>query len=275
MVAPAEKPQYLRSWVVRSGKTVPEWKRALAHHVVGHRFIKYGSSLLLGSGTTPIFLIQEIIRAQTVKLEPWDLAIFTSNLQVFWELRDARQKYAEIFGDTQVILTGGKINNALDSLIGDYAARAVRSSHINPSLVFFGAAALSFRQRLQVSFQFEEEIATQVAFATRPTEQRFLLVDHTKIGKSCFYDAELSIEALLDRTRQAYIITTIDPADPTAMANLQKEEEALERLLTPLVNDPKFADKDFIFRVVKEDGSVHKELSLEGLRQSRCGSVAR
>jgi DeoR/GlpR family transcriptional regulator of sugar metabolism len=258
----------LKSWVVRSGDTAKLWKNALAKYVISHRLIKYGDSLLIGSGTTFIYLMKEIVETQIVKREAPDLAIVTSNLQVLYAVRDAQGKRADLFGNTQVILTGGRLNNSLDSLIGDYAALAARSELFNPRIVFFGAAGLSFRNGLNISFQFEEEISTQVAFATRPTVDRILLVDHYKLGKPSFYNARLSLHALMQGAQNCYVITTFDPDRGEVVSMLKEEQKALTQLLKPLANAEDMNGKDFIFRTIRVDGSVEHEICLHDFRRA-------
>jgi hypothetical protein len=265
----------LRTWLVKTGDRAKNWKNALVRHVVTHDFIAYGDSLLIGSGTTFMFLMKGIVEAQQAKGEAPDLAIVTSNLQVMYTVRDAQRDSADIFGNTQVVLTGGRLNNSLDSLIGDYASQAVTGDWFSPRSVFFGAAGLTFQGGLNISFQFEEEISTQVAFATRPTAQRILLVDHSKVGKPSFSRAKLSIESLMKGAQICYVITTIDTADPEAMARLELERRALQRLLAPLRRRADLKGKDFVFRVVNEEGAVAFEVRLQETRDGGRPSRAK
>src|SRR5215470_9218927 len=101
----------LRTWVLRQREKAEIWKAALVQHVVTHDFVHYGDSLLLGSGTTPIYLMKALVEAQIAKREALDLAIVTSNLQVLYEVRDAQRRHADVLGNAQVIVTGGRLNN--------------------------------------------------------------------------------------------------------------------------------------------------------------------
>jgi hypothetical protein len=266
--------QNIRTWVLRTGDRAKLWKSALVHHVLTHEFISYGDSLLLASGTTPIYLMKGIIETQLAKKEAPDLAIVTSNLQVMYAMRDAQRDHADIFANTQVVLTGGRLNNSLDSLIGDYAGQAVNSDWFSPRLVFFGAAGLTFKGGLNISFQFEEEISTQVAFATRPTEKRVLLIDHSKLGKPSFSKARLSLESLMKDAQICYVLTTVDKNDPDVVARVQSEGEALEALLAPLRKRNDFKGKDFVFRVINADDSVEFEVRLQESKQPVKGARA-
>jgi hypothetical protein len=257
----------LRTWVLRQRDKAGVWKAGLVAHVVTHDFIRYGDSLLLGSGTTPIYLMKALVDAQVAKREALDLAIVTSNLQVLYEVRDALRRNADVLGNTQVIVTGGRINNSLDSMIGDHAALSILSDLFNPRRVFVGAAGLSFRGGLNISFQFEEEISTQRAFATRSTTDRILLCDHEKVGVQSFYNLKLSIEELMESAQNCYVITTYDPKSPEIVAIMEDEERALRELLQPLATKREFDGKDFIFRMVHADGSVERELRLSDLRR--------
>jgi DeoR/GlpR family transcriptional regulator of sugar metabolism len=260
---------HLRNWVLRSAGKANEWKRALAHHVVSHGFIHYGDSLLIGSGTTSIYVCKALVEAQLERREALDLPIVTSNFQFMYTMRDAQRKNGAIFGDTQVIMTGGRLNHSLDSLIGDIAARAVQDANLHPSLVIFGAAGLSFQEGMNMTYHFEEEISTQVAFATRPTVTRILLCDHTKMGVNSFYDANLSIKSLMETATNCYVITTYDPADTSAATRLEKEQHGLMQQLSELVERDDLAGKDFIFRMIRADGSVEREIRLDELRHRR------
>lgn len=154
-------------------------------------------------------------------------------------------------------------------MIGDHAALSIRSDLFNPRLVFVGAAGLSFRNGLNISFQFEEEISTQKAFATRSTTDRVLLCDHSKVGRPSFYNLKLSIEELMKDAQNCYVITTYDPASHDVVAVLEQEEKALKDLLQPLADKAEFEGKDFVFRMVRADGSVERELRLNDLRKDR------
>jgi hypothetical protein len=259
----------LRTWVLRQRDKAGVWKSGMVSHVVTHDFVRYGDSLLLGSGTTPIYLMKALVEAQIAKREALDLAIVTSNLQVLYEVRDAQRRNADVLGNTQVLVTGGRINNSLDSMIGDHAALSIQSELFNPRRVFMGAAGLSFQNGLNISFQFEEEISTQKAFATRSTTDRVLLCDHEKVGRPSFYNLKLSIEELMHAAQNCYVITSYDPANPDAIAVLDLEEKALRDLLKPLAQNPEFDRKDFIFRMVRADGSVEREVRLSDMRMER------
>jgi DeoR/GlpR family transcriptional regulator of sugar metabolism len=257
----------LRTWVVNSRGKAKVWKKALVRHVVTHQFIRYGDSLLLGSGTTPIYLMDELVKDAVAKREVLDLAIVTSNLQVLYTVRDAQRMNADILGNWQVLVTGGRLNHSLDSMIGDHAALSIRSDLFNPRLVFLGAAGLSFCNGLNISFQFEEEISTQKAFATRPTTNRILLCDHEKMGKHSFYNLKLSIEELMKDAVNCYVITTCDPQNKDVMAVLDQEEEALKDLLRPLAHKSSVENKEFVFRILRRDGAVEREIKLSQLRK--------
>jgi DeoR/GlpR family transcriptional regulator of sugar metabolism len=264
--------KFKRTWIVRSGKKAEKWKTALVKHVVTHDFIHYGDSLAMGSGTTPLYLAKAIVEAQITKSEPLDLAIVTSNLQVMYEFRDAQLKNADVLGNTQVIVTGGRLNNSLDSMIGDYGALSIRSELFNPRVVFVGAAGLTFQGGLNISYQFEEEISTQKAFATRSATTRVLLCDHEKIGKPSFYNLKLTIQELMQHAHDCYVITTYERDNPITEV-LEQEERALRKLLLPLKDNAELDGKDFIFRMVREDGSVERELRLNDIRKEQASKA--
>jgi hypothetical protein len=152
-------------------------------------------------------------------------------------------------------------------MIGDHAALSIRSDLFNPRVVFLGAAGLTFQNGLSISFQFEEEISTQKAFATRSTTDRVLLCDHEKVGRPSFYNLKLSIEELMENALNCYILTTYDPDCPEVQMMLMEEEQALRKLLEPLAEDHRFDSKDFVFRMIRADGTVERELRLSELRK--------
>jgi len=270
---PELRDPHLRTWVLNCSDKAKIWKTTLVQYVVTHQFIRYGDSILLGSGTTPIYLMDELVKTQIAKREVLDLAIVTSNLQVLYRVRDAQRANAAILGNWQVIVTGGRLNHSLDSMIGDHAALSIRSDLFNPRLVFLGAAGLSFRNGLNISYQFEEEISAQKAFATRPTTDRILLCDHEKMGRPSFYNLKLSIEDLMKDATNCYVITTCNPDSAEVMAVLKEEEAALKELLRPLLHDTTLNNKEFVFRMVRENGTVEREIKLSDMRKEAADTL--
>jgi DeoR/GlpR family transcriptional regulator of sugar metabolism len=249
-----------------SKEQAKEWKQVLAQHAATHLPLKYGQVIQIGSGTTLNYLMDEIIRVQTAEDPALDLVIVTSNLQVFWRGRNALYDHPKQFANTQVILTGGLFHSSLDSLVGAYAAEGIRADVILPDTLFFGAAGLSFQGGVSLSYQFDVELATQVAYATRQVHLRVLLCDHTKLGKRRPFRADLSIESLLEKATDCLVLSTLPDDDIEARENIAKEQEALTDSLKRLASNLKYRRNNFTFRLLERDGRVNGEISLKVIR---------
>jgi DeoR/GlpR family transcriptional regulator of sugar metabolism len=263
------------AWVKKCSRRAPDWKRVIANYAATH-LIGYGDVIQLGSGTTFNALMDKVIERQLVTEDALDLIVLTSNLQVLAKGRDAQSKDQRLFGTMQIILTGGSLNMSLDSLTGEYAAKGVNSEFIFPTTTFFGASGLSFRDELTIRYQFEEEISTQVAYATRPTNQRVLLCDHTKLGRKVGLNAGLSIEKLLLSTEKCLVISTFpdseSPESEQEIKMIEQEGGELEGLLHRLLDEDTaslYHDKEFALRLINPQGEVKKEISLSELRRKR------
>ena len=259
------------AWVMESSRLAPEWKHALAHHAATH-LIQYGDVIQLGSGTTFNCLMDKIIERQVRSKKAFDLIILTTNLQVLAKGRDAQTMDPSIFGTMQIVLTGGALQTSLDSLTGEYAAKGVSYNFIYPRTVFLGAAGLSFKEnQLTIMYQFQDELSTQVAYATRPTSHRVILCDHKKLGKKAGWNAELSIGKLLRNTDECTFISTLPardhPEDGIYIKTILEEEDAFLALLEPLVSNEEYSDKNVAFRLIDKDGAVKREHSLSALRE--------
>lgn len=260
------------AWVKQSSRREPDSKRAIAHYAATH-LIEYGDVIQVGSGTTFNALMDKIIEGQLDKQNGLDLIILTSNLQVLSRASDAQSRDQSIFGTMQIILTGGALQMSLDSLIGEFAAEGVKTELIHPRTTFFGASGLSFRDGLTVRYQFEEEISTQVAYATRPTSRRVLLCDHTKFGRKTGWKAGLTLESLLLNTDTCLIISTLPEGNSKESVQwrkvIEQEEDELRVLLRSLLSGPAadtYADKEFALRLVDRRGKVIRQVALSELR---------
>jgi DeoR/GlpR family transcriptional regulator of sugar metabolism len=260
-----------KNWIDTKQLEASAEKQVMARHVATHDFIHHGSSLLIGAGTSNISLIDEVLQHQLGDDKGLDLSIITNSLQVFYRIRDAKQIHAKLLADTEVSLTGGVVRRTLDSMIGRAAAKAVKSPHFSPELVFFGAHGVTFKEGLSLSYHFEDELEVQEALATRPTHRRFLLADHTKFSKRTSYQAELCIEDLLRSAHECYVITTVDENSKSILLD---EAKALQELLRPIAGNPVFDGRDFMFRVIDKEGNVWKQVSLGDLRRPNRSSAA-
>jgi len=274
------------TWVTYSSEVHRELKRALAHYAAFH-LIRYGNMLLIGSGTTLNSLMDEIIGRHIQEKKAFDLIILTSNLQVMAKGRDAQLGMSRdaplgrgksqnqpaatnLFSEMQTILTGGTLRSSLDSLTGQYAARGVNNEEIYPDWVFFGAAGLSFRNKqLTIRYHFQDEIATQEAYATRPTEHRVLLCDHTKLGTKSGLKANLTIDSLIETAERCTIITTLPAESSGEFRGVQTEIDAFKELLLDLVSRrPDYADR-VALRLVDLEGNVTQDITVRSVLKSR------
>jgi DeoR/GlpR family transcriptional regulator of sugar metabolism len=241
-----------QSWVEERSKRETEEKRAIASHVVTH-LLGRKTAVQIASGTTESALMDQI---KGKRIE--DLQISTNNLQVMAKGRGAN------LGSMTITLTGGELNESIESLIGPDAARTISDKEFMPQAVFFGAAGLTFQHGMCISYAFRDELATQIAYATRPTVNRVLMADHTKLGFACGRRAPVTIESMLATARKCYVVSTFDES---AADVIRKEADGLKTLLLPLVGNDEYSEKDFLFRLVDLTGSVVKEYSLGALRR--------
>jgi DeoR/GlpR family transcriptional regulator of sugar metabolism len=261
-----EKHGILPAWVQMSSEVAVDWKQALARHAATH-LLNYGNAVQIGSGTTFNFLMDQIVDRQKHKRQPLDLIILTTNLQVLEKGRDARHADPEIFNDMQIILTGGSLQLSLHSLAGEYAAEGVRTEIIFPRIVFLGAAGLTFDGgEVTITYQFQDELSTQVSYATRPTVQRVILCDHTKLGTKAAWKAEITAQAMLARADECIIISTMPDDDDAEIRKIKQQIHCFEKVLEKLAQEPSLDAKDFALRLVNKQGDVHKEYSLSTKR---------
>src|SRR5579872_1201681 len=247
------------TWFYEFSKVAIDWKTALARHAASH-LIDYGTVLQMGPGTTLNFLMDRIVRRQKQEKKALDLEILTTNLQVLERGRDAQYEAPELFNTMQIILTGGFLQPSMHSLVGQYAAEGVRTSSIRPHLVFLGAFGLSFGNgEVFLTYQFENEVSTQVSYATRPTNHRVVLCDHTKLGKKAGWKANVTAESMLDETDRCTFISTHPDGDADAGAIIKREVEGFGKLLERLRKKEDFKHKQLALRLVNKEGETVEE----------------
>ncbi len=256
------------TWNLTRSEVAIDWKRAVSTHTATH-FIKHGDVVQGGPGTTNVSLMDAIVDRQVTMKRGLDLIFMTTSLPVMAKGRDAKEKHVEILQGMQLILTGGAFQGPIDSLVGPYAVQGIRSEMLRPNWVFFGAAGLSF-EPFSIRYQFDDELATQEAYATRPTDDRVLLCDHTKLGRDVGWKANLTIESMLEHAKAFRIVTTYpDDADPIR-TTVDQQVEAFRNLVIALAteirqNDAhRLRDKELELRLVNREGGVAKQISLQG-----------
>lgn len=248
------------SWVSSCSLLNMDLKRAVARHVAKN-LVTYGAVIQLGSGTTLSALMTEIVQLQCELQRSLDLAVFTTNLQVLEIGRDAQLHNPNILASLQMILTGGVLQISLHSLVGTYAAEGVRTTLIQPDIVVFGASGLSFvDDEISLCYQFEDEISTQEAYATRPTTHRVLLCDHHKLGKKSGWRSTVTIEAMLATTQKMTVISTLPELDADR-SEFEKQLVAFDRLLGRVAAS-RLKSKELCIQFVNKSAEVVKEISL-------------
>jgi DeoR/GlpR family transcriptional regulator of sugar metabolism len=256
------------TWVTQHSGVHRDWKAVMARYAA-HHLVNYGDVVQLGSGTSLNALMDAIIERQRTERTGLDLVVLTSNLQVVAKASRATDQ------PMQIILTGGTLQASLDSLVGEYAARAIATEVFHPRTVFFGAAGLTFRYCRPLSYHFLDEIGAQVSYATRGAEHRVILCDHTKVGKSDAMAADLTIPQLLTNATRCTVITTWPEDDPEAQARLRDEKEALTQSLNALADAPELSNKDFVLEFVTHDGrALPDPVSLSALRKKAAEASA-
>lgn len=287
-ISEARRGRIKAGWIDHWSGVATDWKEAIAIYAANHpEFIDYGTVIQLGSGTSFNKLMEKIVDRQKDQRRGLDLIILTTNLKVLEIGRDAQYQDAGVFSTMQMILTGGSLQFSLHSFVGKYAEEGVRSRMIRPNVVFFGAAGLSFDSHdVTITYQFQEELSTQVSYATRPTDHRVILCDHTKLGKKSAWNSDITARSMLETTDRCTIVSTLPEVTPDASDRERKEIEhqiqivdaqgtAFEQLLDRLAGDAFFENKEFALRLVDRQARVKREFSLSDRRATRMRQAAK
>lgn len=263
-------PRSESSWVTHCSKLQTDYKRAISNHVVTH-LLGFSQVIQMGSGTTINSLMGAIIDFQTKENNSLDLTILTTNLEIARMGMEAADRNAALFRSTQVIITGGTLLESLYSLVGDYAAKNVHTELILPDIVFIGVAGIGFFDNdIHFSYHFEQELTTQESYATRKTERRIILCDHTKLGKTTRWQAtKTNISQLLNDTNECIIISSYpDKEDSDYEEYVKKVDDQINRYKKML----EFWRKEWKnnhsetaqmrFRLITKKGEVKEEIKL-------------
>ncbi|MGG5315147.1 DeoR/GlpR family DNA-binding transcription regulator [Enterococcus sp. AZ072] len=141
-----------------------EEKQAIARQAV--QLIQENETIFLGPGTT-IELLAEVITMQSIQ-------VVTNCLPVF-------QKLKESSNQRKVYLLGGEMRDTTQSFFGEITNKNLMDIHFHKA--FFSCNALNEQDIMTSTF---EEGQTQ-AIALNNSSEKYLLVDHTKIGQKDFY----------------------------------------------------------------------------------------
>jgi DeoR/GlpR family transcriptional regulator of sugar metabolism len=256
---PSENRPVDTTWVEQHSQIAVQWKKAIARYS-GIHYVRYGDVVQIGSGTQMRMFIEAIQDRQRDQDRRLDLLVLTSNLEVVAKGRQPG-KYP-----MRIILTGGEMLESLYCLAGEYAAKAVSTELFFPRVVVFGAAGIKFTDLRPLSYHFPDEVSTQVAYATRPTQHRIIMCDHTKFGFHDGLKADLTLEALLDNTETCTVVTSMPDDDDASVARLEREQEALRQSLHRIAADDRYAGKDFVLEFVSRDAERVRGISLKDER---------
>ena len=248
------------NWVQYTAEISQDCKRALAEYAATH-LVNFGMVIQVGSGTTFNYLMDEVIERQKCQKQALNLMVLTTNLIVLEKGMAAQKEHPDIFNTMQLILTGGSPQLSLHSVSGEFAAEGVANDIIHPDTIFFGAAGLCFdRGDIEITYQFQDELSTQVAYATRPAEHRVLLCDHTKLGKKSAWKAKLTLESVLSKSDRFSIVSTMpDDADPS-MEMIKAQVNGFKTIVSAL-DKATWASKVIELRFVDKKGAVKLEVS--------------
>lgn len=215
------------SWVsYHSGLNV-DYKRAISAYAVSH-YLEFGQVIQLGSGTTLNALMSQITDYQRNMQKPLDLIILTTNLEIAQMGKEAAESDPKIFHSTQVIITGGILLPSLYSLVGDYAARNVRTPLIEPDIVFIGVAGIGFSPpNGRITYHFDQELKTQESYITRPARHRIILCDHSKLGNTSRWCSEATLRSLLANTDECTILSSY-PSETDKSLGREREKQVVD-----------------------------------------------
>ena len=236
-------------WVERASQLNAAAKLGLAEHVARH-LVEYGMVIYMGPGTTNNRLAERIFQRQIEDNDPLDLVILTNNLTIFATGSDRAREYPDLFSTTQIISTGGTYQQSINSVVGRFAVKSIESDILYPHLILLGASGVSFGGEGSLSYHFEEELDSQLAYATRPTDHRVLVCDYEKLERAHRWMGA-SVRDLLRNTPRCTIITSY-PSD----ANAQKRLRQVVGEFVALRDRLDVGDDVLALRVVDSKGAI-------------------
>jgi len=256
------------AWIREQGGKEKEAKETIGWYVAKH-LISFGAFLLIGPGTTLITAMKQLIKIQELIGSPQDLEILTTNLEIVELGNRARLDKYRLFEGLRITLAGGLVSPSMNCLVGDTAATSISARNINPGVVLFGVHGLCFDDGdISLIYRYSDELSIQKAYAVRPTRQRVIVCDATKIGRRIGYAIDVSVETLLAEADECIIITS-RPRDPETSRRFERQTAAFRNLLTKLHQSDRFTGKNLALRVLNQQGGVHIEYSLAGLRDMK------
>jgi len=139
---------------------VIRYKQAIAKRAV--EFIVDGDTVFINSSSTALLMLNYI----TAK----NVTIITNNGRTI--LSDAKK-------DVSVVLLGGELQISKKSMVGEFALNNL--SRVNATKAFLGCSGLTAEEGFTTANM--HEVAINQLMLSRVTGERFILADHTKIGK--------------------------------------------------------------------------------------------
>jgi len=254
-------------WWTALSRVDSNQKQGIGSHVAGH-FIKFGTTIQVGPGTTPLAALVSTIEQHKAKKEPLAMVVLTTSLQIYGVGRQAQYEHPELFTGLQIVLTGGHVNPVMQSLVGDYAVQGVCTPSTRPEIVLLGVYGISFDEGLMITYHFPDEVNTQAAYARRPTSKRLIVCSHTKLGVKSGCKADISVESLLDQTTECIIVTTF-PNDHASQPIFTEQVKAFEKLSRTWAKHKNYENKNLALRMVTNDGEVAWQYSFEAVRNGK------
>lgn len=135
-------------------------KRRIAQKAA--EFIEDGDSLIIDSGTTTLYLANELANFK-------DLTVVTNSIYLI-------QKLAVLQG-INIISTGGMLRTNTMALVGPTAEKSLKQIHVDKA--FIGTNGLDIEEGLTTPNLVEASIKQKMIGVA---DQLFVLADHTKIG---------------------------------------------------------------------------------------------
>jgi DeoR/GlpR family transcriptional regulator of sugar metabolism len=240
-----------------------EYKERLAQYVATH-FIgdqkQHAMTVQIASGTQMIYLMDAVIKVQKdAGARSLDLGIMTNNLDAFTPSARATLENANSFGSWDITLTGGTYHAPTRSLYGPIAADQIEAKTFAPDAVFFGVFTIAFTaDDLEIYYHFRDQLVTQRSYALRPTKNRVVVFDHTKLGVRSGNLLKVTAEEMLEKAENV-IFCSSWPDDREHQERIEREIQSFQKLSNRIQGNRKFTGKRLTLRLIGENSIVTNE----------------